>query len=82
MLRSGLKRKTARIFLLFNLSPAVQIYVSYIYNNTFLQKCRSLPRVTNVWKASTDSRKVAVDPQLNTGNLVTGIMDKFGSKSP
>ena len=70
MLRSGLKRKRARIFLLFNLSPAVQIYVLCIYINIFLQKCRSLPRVTNIWKSSTDSQKVAVNPQLNTGGVL------------
>ena len=70
MLRSGLKRKRARIFLLFNLSPAAQIYVSYIYINIFLQKCRSLPRITNIWKSSTDSQKVAVNPQLNTGGFL------------
>ena len=81
MLSSGLKRKTAKIFLLFHLPPAVQIYVLCIYINIILQKCRSLPRVTNIWKSS-DSRKGAVDPLLNTGSFLTGIMDKFASTPP
>ena len=52
------------------------------YNNIFLQKCRSLPRVGNVWKSSRDSRKVVVDLQLNTGGFLTGVMNKFGSTLP
>ena len=67
MLRSGLKqqqktKKTAKIFLLFNLSPAVQIYISHIYIKINI--------ISNVWKCSTDSQKVAVDPQLNTGGFL------------
>ncbi len=56
----------AKIFLLFNLSPAVQIYISHINININI----NINIISNVWKSSRDSQKVAVDPQLNIGGFL------------